>query len=304
MIKNPIPWPNGARCAVAFTWDVDADSAVHAARPDSADNHVATLSFMRYDPEIAVPRIIDLFRRYNIPLTFFVPGWTIENYPAPVDLMLKNLHEISHHGYLHHDNNAMSRQQEMEVLCEGIEIITRVSGRRPLGYRTPMISSNGVSRHTIDLLIEQGFLYDTSLYGDDIPYVLRNDKGSLIEIPCIQGLGDWYHYMSWRDFGYSAAIKSPMHAADVFKAEFDAAWEYKGMWMCVWHPSVSGRLARCTAIEPLIKYMIEKGDVWFASMSEIALHVREVISSGTWRPRIDQVPYYASPARDAAAKER
>lgn len=299
MIKNPIPWPNGARCAVAFTWDVDADSAVHASLRDTAINHVATLSFMRYDPEVAVPRIIDLFNKHAIPITFFVPGWTIENYPATIELMLKSSHEIAHHGYLHHDNNAMSRQQELDILRHGIEIINRVSGRRPLGYRTPTISSNGVSRHTIDLLVEHGFLYDTSLYGDDIPYVLRNDRGSLIEIPCIHGLGDWYHYMNWRDFSYAASIKPPVHALEVFKAEFDAAWEHNGMWMCAWHPQVSGRLARCAAIEPLITHMIDKGRVWFASMSEIATHVNAVIASGEWNPRVDQIPYYVAPVSGA-----
>ncbi|WP_210248681.1 polysaccharide deacetylase family protein [Phyllobacterium endophyticum] len=251
---------------------------------------------MRYDPEIAVPRIIDLFKKYKIPLTFFVPGWTINNYPDAIELMLKNSHEIEHHGYLHHDNNAMSRQQELDILRHGIELIERVSGRRPLGYRTPMISSNGVSKHTIDLLIEEGFLYDTSLYGDDIPYILQNNKGLLVEIPCFQGLGDWYHYMSWSDFNYRGAVSSPARAGEVFKAEFDAAWEHRGMWMCVWHPFVSGRLARCAAIEPLIKYMIDKGDVWFASMSEIAEHVKAVIASGEWTPRIDLMPYYVSPA--------
>ncbi|WP_201842670.1 polysaccharide deacetylase family protein [Microvirga zambiensis] len=295
MIKNPIPWPNGARCAVAFTWDVDADATVHVNYPDSADNHVATLSLMRYDPEIAIPRIIDLFGRYTIPLTFFVPGWTIENYPAAIELMLKNSHEIAHHGYLHHDNNRMSRQQELDILCRGIEIIKEATGRKPLGYRTPNVASNGVSRNTIDLLMQEGFEYDSSLFGDDIPYVLSNERGKIIEIPCLHGVDDWKYYMSWQDFDYRMQVLAPVRAIEIFKAEFDAAWEYGGMWMCVWHPPVSGRLARCAALEPLIRYMQDKGDVWFASMGDIAAHVNSVIQSGHWKPRIDKLPYCVSP---------
>ena len=295
MIKNPIPWPNGARCAVAFTWDVDADAAVHVNYPDSADNHVATLSLMRYDPEVAIPRIVDLFGRHGIPLTFFTPGWTIESSPAAIDLMMGGGHEIAHHGYLHHDNNNMSRQQELDILCQGIDIIKQVTGKKPLGYRTPNIKSNGVSRNTIDLLIQEEFVYDTSLFGDDIPYVLTNDRGSLIEIPCLHGLDDWKHYMNWRDFSYHMPVSTPARVMEFFKAEFDAAWEHRGMWMCVWHPPVSGRLARCAAIEPLIRHMQEKGDVWFASMGEIAAHVNKVIESGEWKPRIDRLPYWVSP---------
>ncbi|WP_404295629.1 polysaccharide deacetylase family protein (plasmid) [Microvirga sp. RSM25] len=250
---------------------------------------------MRYDPEVGVPRILDLFKRYNIPLTFFVPGWTIQHYPAAVDLILQNSHEIEHHGYLHHDNNSMSRQEELDILCRGIDIIEKVTGRRPMGYRTPIISSNGVSRHTIGLLVELGFIFDSSLHGDDIPYLLQTSGGRLVEIPCIHGLSDWYHYMNWRDFNYHAPVSAPARAGEVFKAEFDAAWEHRGMWMCVWHPPVSGRLARCAAIEPLLRYMISKGDVWFASMSQIARHVNSVIENGTWTPRVDNLPFHASP---------
>ena len=63
MIKNPVPWPDGARCAVAFTFDMDADSILHLAHHSSADTRVAALSMLRYGPEIAVPRLVDLYAR-------------------------------------------------------------------------------------------------------------------------------------------------------------------------------------------------------------------------------------------------
>ena len=49
MIANPIPWPDGARCAVAMTWDVDADSAFNWYNKDTADTLVAAQSWTRYD---------------------------------------------------------------------------------------------------------------------------------------------------------------------------------------------------------------------------------------------------------------
>jgi len=57
MISNPVPWPDGARCAVCFSSDMDGESLMHAAMPDKADTRVAGLSELRYGPTVAVPRM-------------------------------------------------------------------------------------------------------------------------------------------------------------------------------------------------------------------------------------------------------
>ena len=73
MIENPVPWPGGARCAVSFTWDMDADSILHLAHPDDADTRVATMTDLRFGAEVAVPRICRVFESYGLKVTFFVP---------------------------------------------------------------------------------------------------------------------------------------------------------------------------------------------------------------------------------------
>ena len=79
MIANPIPWPGGARCAVTMTWDMDADSAFNWYNQDTADNLVAA---GRATAPIAIPRLVEQFKRHEPRLTFFVPGWVIEKYPG------------------------------------------------------------------------------------------------------------------------------------------------------------------------------------------------------------------------------
>src|SRR5882762_8644776 len=106
MIRNPVPWPHGARCAVAFTFDMDADSILHLAHHTSADTRVAALSMLRYGPEVAVPRLVDLYARFGMRQTFFLPAWCMEHYPAAVETILTGGHEIAHHGYLHEHPNA------------------------------------------------------------------------------------------------------------------------------------------------------------------------------------------------------
>jgi peptidoglycan/xylan/chitin deacetylase (PgdA/CDA1 family) len=84
VIENPIRWPNGYRCAVNFSFDMDAESLLHVYFPDTAPNRVAMASRLRYGPEVAVPRIVDAFERLGLRQTFFIPGWCMEQYPRAV----------------------------------------------------------------------------------------------------------------------------------------------------------------------------------------------------------------------------
>jgi len=289
MIKNPVPWPNGAKCAACITFDMDADSILHLEHPSDSISRVSAISMMRYGPEVAVPRILETYRRLEIRQTFFVPAWCIEQYPAAVEAMVADGHEVGHHGYIHENPRGAGRDEEAYWLERGIEIIERHTGQRPRGWRAPLYN---FSNHSADLLIEQGFLYDASLMGDDIPYVLKTDEGELIELPSHWGLDDWPPFVHSMDLDYMMPIQAPSRGVQAFREEFDAQWEYCGLWVGVWHPFATGRLARWLEVEKLITYMREKGGVWFAPMEEIASHVRRCIKDGSYQPRVDRLPYY------------
>ena len=298
MLQNPIPWPDGARCAVGFTFDMDAESLLHLYFPDTAPNRVTMSSLLRYDAEVAVPRILDLFRRYGLRQTFFVPGWCIETYPRAVEAILAGGHELGHHGYMHEKTNQLSRAEERECLSRGLEAIVRASGRRPRGYRAP---SYAFSRHTLELILAEDFEYDASLMGDDQPYLLSDGRRTLVELPHDISLDDWTQYVCLKDFGYMLPIAAPARALEVFRAEFDAAWKYGGLWIAVWHPFVSGRMARCEAMAQLIEHMQARGRVWFATLEAIAAHVRQVVAAAAWTPRVDRLPYYVRPVPGVVA---
>ena len=97
---DPLPWPDGARCAASFTFDVDAESAmlgVSAAerRPDVGDQPPGLRT------AAGVPRILKILAKHGITSTFFVPGYTALRYPDVVRAIVAAGHEIAHHGYLH-----------------------------------------------------------------------------------------------------------------------------------------------------------------------------------------------------------
>jgi peptidoglycan/xylan/chitin deacetylase (PgdA/CDA1 family) len=247
------------------------------------------MSMLRYGPEVAVPRILETYRELEIHQTFFVPAWCIEQYPAAVEAMVAGGHEVGHHGYIHENPSGAGREEEAYWLQRGIEVIERHTGKRPRGWRAPLYN---FSNHSADLLIEEGFLYDASLMGDDVPYVLKTEQGELIELPSHWGMDDWPQFVHSMDLDYMMPIQSPERGIAVFREEFDAMWENGGLWVGVWHPFATGRLARWRRVEKLLAYMREKGDVWFAPMEEIAGHVRQCIDDGSYQPRVDHLPYY------------
>jgi len=288
MIKNPVPWPNGAKCAVAFTFDMDSESLIHLDHPEDGFRRVGCISNLRYGPEVGVPRILDVYKHFDIQQTFFVPGWCIERFPSAVKAMVDGGHEVAHHGYLHENPLSSSREEEHYWLRRGIKIIENATGQRPRGWRAPLYN---FSENSADLLAEEGFSYDATMGGDDVPYVLKTARGELIELLSHWGLDDWPQFVQTMDLNYMMPIKSPSKGIDVFREEFDAQYEFGGLWIGVWHPFVTGRLARLRKVFELIEYMKGKGNVWFARLEDIAKHVRQCIDDGSYKPRVDNLPY-------------
>ncbi|AVA24245.1 polysaccharide deacetylase family protein [Rhizobium sp. NXC24] len=292
MIDNPVPWPNGARCAVAFTFDIDTDSFLHLSFGAKMPDMVATTSWARYD-EIALPRILQIYRDFGLKQTFFYPAWCMERYPQLVEDILKEGHELAHHGYIHESMSRLpSREIEVELIVRGVEVFEKLTGERPRGFRAP---NYHFSRYTASILAELGFQYDASLMDDDVPSVYETAGGSLIGLPSSGALDDWAQYVNNSEVGSVRSIKSPDEAAKTYMAEFEAAYKYGGMWIGVWHPWVSGRLARAEAMRDMIQRMQGRGDVWFTTMRGIASHVEGLIARREWVPRRVKLPYYDKP---------
>ena len=294
MIRNPIPWPNGAKCACCLTFDMDADSLIHVEYPNDGHRRVSAISMLRYGPTVAVPRIVETYRRLGIRQTFFVPAWCIEQYPLAVEAILEGGHELAHHSYIHENPLEQTRDDEAHWLDVGIEIIEKVSGKRPRGWRAPLYN---FSDHSLDLLLERGFAYDASLMGDDIPYVLesRATGGRLVEVPSHWGLDDWPQYVQSFDLHYMMPIRAPSQGFEVYRQEFAAAVRYGGLWVPVVHPFATGRLARWHVFAEFLETIVARGDVWFAPMEEIAAHVQGLVAAGRYAPRVEKLPQHERP---------
>jgi peptidoglycan-N-acetylglucosamine deacetylase len=271
MTVPPVPWPNGARCAASFSFDVDAESAMLGVDTSHADR-MSAISHQAYGPLSGVPRLLKILAKQDITSTFFVPGYTAVRYPDVIRSIVEHGHEVAHHGYLHEAMRGLTEAQEAAILDRGLEVLESVTGTRPTGYRAPMWELNW---HSPKLLRDRGFLYDSSLMDTDHPYELTVDgDGSLVEIPIQWALDDWEQYCYIPEFSGSGLIESPTKAIEMWRLEFDAIRAEGGCFVLTNHPFLSGRPSRAQALSGLIEYACAQDDVWVASLGEIANHVR------------------------------
>ena len=291
MIRNPIPWPNGAKCACAITFDMDADSLIHIARPDDSYDRLYPITMGRYGPTVAIPRILDTYKRLGLRQSFFIPGWCLEHYPQAVEAILKDGHEIGHHGWIHEDPIATAGNQR-EWIEKALASHERICGKRPRGYRAPVYN---VTQEVIDLLIEHGFQYDSSLMADDIPYLMQTPNGELYEAPVHWGTDDWPPFAHYDEIGYMMPVRAPSHGLAGFWEEFEAHYEAGGFFMLIVHPFLTGRLARWRLVEQWLEQTLSERNVWFAPLEDIIAHVASLKVAGTYQPRIETLPYFTGP---------
>lgn len=292
MISNPIPWPNGARCACAITFDMDADSLIHIAKPEDSHQRLYPTSMGKYGPTVGVPRILETYRKFGLKQSFYIPGWCIEQYPETVEAILAGGHEIGHHGYLHENPVKLTADEQRNWFERALAAHQKICGRAPRGYRAPVYD---ITPSVVDLLVEHGFAYESSMMADDIPYLLKTDKGELWELPVHWGTDDWPPFAHYEEIGYMMPVRAPSIGLQAFWEEFEAQYEHGGFFMLILHPFLTGRLARWRLVEKWIEETLTTKDVWFAPLYEITQHLSGLRDSGTYYPRIEKMPYYHKP---------
>lgn len=255
-------WQEDARCAVMLTFDLDAET-LWLSGDLSNLNKPGLVSQGTYGPNVAIPLILDLLDRRDVPATFFIPSWTIDNYPEAVQSIADAGHEIGHHGYIHEHPTTLSQADEEAVLVGGIQAIERLTGQRPAGYRSPAWE---FSSNTVELLERYRFSYSSNLMSDILPF--QHPGTNLIELP-VQWITDDAPFFYYRAGG-QRPISSAANVYQVWTEEFEGIYRLGGLFNLTMHPQFIGRPGRMLMLERVLDYIEQCPDVWFASGSEIA----------------------------------
>lgn len=258
-------WPNGAQCAVALTFDVDAESGYVYRFPQEAAAQLDEVEERRFGVRTGVSRILRLLEKYSLPATFFVPGFTIERYTPVIEAIRDAGHELACHGNVHETLSTLDEAAERRVMQEQLDIYQKYLGIRPVGYRSPSWSLN---LRTPGILKEHGFLYDSSLMGDDIPYFVGTPHGDLAEVPVQWLLDDapFYRHV----YGSTNGIAEPDRVIRLWEQEFQGMYQEHACFVLTMHPWISGRAGRMLGLEQLIRAIKAEPNVWWATCQQIA----------------------------------
>lgn len=259
-------WPGDIQCVANLTFDVDGVSSWLYRDPNLA-KRPNIMSMAEYGPKVAAWHILDLLDRHDIKASFYVPGYVAERHVALVKEIAQRGHEIGHHGYMHEAPSALSEQDEKDILEKGINILEGITGNKPCGYRAPTFE---LSEMTLDFLSSYGFKYDTSLMGDDAPYILDTANGDLLELPVSLYLDDFPHVIFAPSAGRTSPQKSPDDLFEIWAAEFEILYKYGRSFTLVMHPQVIGRPGRLLMLERLIYHIRSYPNVAFMRMTDMA----------------------------------
>ena len=266
--------PEGKRIAVNLGVDFDAQSlwmgAYNMVTP-------ATMARGEFAAEVGVPRLLSMFAELGITTTFFIPGHTLDTFPAACAAIQDHGHELGHHGYYHEHPRGVSADTYRRLIELAFASFERLDCR-PIGYR-----AWDPRPDTLDVLEEYGFVYDSSLMGREFtPYrpqrwhvqweqaSTAGRASSVLEIP-----------VSWALDDFPVMAHVPGHQTglgdtDVWLRHHIAAFDYayanleNACYAPVVHPQTIGQAHVIMAYRQLIEYTSGHEGVWFATLAEVA----------------------------------
>lgn len=221
---------------LAITVDVDGEAGL----PDGGRDYgprLSSRSERAYGLLRGLPRVLSVLEEFDAPATFYVPGVTALRYPGAIAAIVERGHELGHHGHTHRRPDLLSAGEQRAEIELGLAALSS-STTRPLGYRAPGWELTPV---TLDLLTEYEFRYDSSLMGDDRPYVV---SGALVELPV---------HWSLDDAPYFASSPDPGGLWDVWRRELElAAAEARAITLTL-HPDILGRPHRADVLRLVLE---------------------------------------------------
>ena len=262
---TPKPWPMNSRVAVCLSFDTDTEAPLLRDGTTSP----TTLSASDFGAESGTPRILKMLEDHQIPATFFMTAVDAMLHPDMLAAIMKSgRHEIGVHGWIHEFTPRLAAGEEERLLDQAIAYLTRATGRRPVGYRAP---SWAFSAATLDLIAKKGFLYDSSLQALDEPYeiVSRGKNTGIIELAI-----DWT-LTETPYLGQNGRMPSPDLLYQLYKDEFDGAYDEGTLFVLTLHPYLSGHRAPMQHLDRFVAYMKSRPGVWFATGSQVAAYLKE-----------------------------
>ncbi len=270
-------WPGGARVAVQIVLNYeegaensvlngDRGSEAFLSEMVGAASHparaMAMESLYEYGSRAGFWRLQRLFAERQVPITVFGVASAMALNPAAVEAMLRADWEIASHGYRWIDYQSVPEEVEREHIHQAIELHTRLTGTRPLGWYQGRTSPN-----TARLVAEEGgFTYDADSYADDLPYYDRRHGRAQLIVPYTLDANDMKMVAL---NGFTEGVQFFRYLVDTFE---QLRAEGGRMMSVGLHGRIAGRPGRAIAVAQFLDHVIGSGDAWIARRIDIANH--------------------------------
>lgn len=278
-------WPDNSRIALSFVLNYEEGgercilhgdreseaflSEMVSAQPLAGVRNMSMESLYEYGSRAGVWRILELFKRHDVPLTIFAVAMAAQRHPEIIRTMVEAGHEICSHGYRWIDYQYVDEADEREQMQKAISLLTELTGQRPLGWYTGRTSPN-----TRRLVMEEGgFLYDSDTYDDDLPYWERSPAGKPhLVIPYTLDTNDMRFTQAQ---GFHTSEQFFQYLKDAFDVLYEEGATSPKMLSVGLHCRVIGRPARLAGLKRFLEYAQGHSGVWFARRVDIARHWHE-----------------------------
>ncbi|NIB41438.1 allantoinase PuuE [Pseudomaricurvus alkylphenolicus] len=273
-------WPGGAKIALQFVINYEEGGENCVLHGDRASEqflseivgaaafearHQSMETLYEYGSRAGFWRLHRLFTSEQVPVTVFGVAMAMERNPAAVDAMLEADWEICSHGYRWISYQDVPIDIEREHMQKAIDIQTRLTGQRPLGWYTGRTSPN-----TLALVAEEGgFLYCADSYADDLPYWDNHYSKPLLMVPYTLDTNDMRFATPQ---GFNSGDQFFSYLKDAFDVLYQEGEVAPKMLSIGIHCRLLGRPARLAALKRFIHYAKSHDAVWFAKREAIAQH--------------------------------
>jgi peptidoglycan/xylan/chitin deacetylase (PgdA/CDA1 family) len=266
---KPKNWKGGARCAIALSFDSDHETN----ELRDGGKSIGRMSWGQFGARVGIPRIAALLHKYDVKATFYVPAVAALLYPDEQRALVAEGHEIGIHGWIHELNSVLPYDNERDLMLRSADTLEKITGKRAVGMRTP---SWDFSPGTLAIEKELGLLYDSSLMADEDCYelMLHGEPTGIVELP-VEWIRDDAVYFIMHRFQSLRPYTPPSDVFDIFRREFEAAYEAGGIFQLTMHPHVITHRSRIWIVEELIRLAKSKGDCWFATHEDVVRWAKE-----------------------------